>query len=178
MPTGLIEQAINGDKHAMRLQFESLESDISALKQTAGMVGANTDAATPLNPPPPRALLSITQPTTGWVTAMITNPQFLRTTVPGKKRGNLARSPMVHVLSYSPDPTFRTNVTTLPAGVQTHYQIPTGGQKLYFQIKSSVDGVNFNVGPHPKATVVSGSGSSSTTGGYGAGGEGEQGYGE
>ena len=152
MPAGQIEQAIHGDKHAMRRQFEGIEADIRALQVTAGLVGANSDSQTPVNPVPAQALLQVAPATAGWLTASVTNPQFIRSTTPGQKRGNLARSPMVHNLAYSADPTFSTGVTELPTSVQTHYQIPTGGQKLYFKLQSSVDGVNFtapqHTGPH------------------------------
>jgi hypothetical protein len=152
MPTGLISQIEAGDKHAMRLQFEGMEGRLSALEQTAGLIGSNTDSQTPRNPVPRNSLLQVVKATAGWLTATVTAPQFVRTSTPGKVRGNLSRSPMIHELSYSTDPTFKTNVTTPPISVQTHYQIPTGGSALYFRIRSSVDGVNFNSfqqsGPH------------------------------
>jgi hypothetical protein len=142
--TGLIEQAINGDKHALRLLFENLQGSVSALNQTVGIVGADTQSQTPQNPIPKPAQMRITNSINNLHSVSITNPQFLRTTTPAKVRGNLARSQMVHVLSYSTDPTFRNNVTTLPPGTQTHYQIPSAKGGTYFRVQSSVDGQNYN----------------------------------
>lgn len=150
--SGLIEGAVNGDKHQLRLLLEQLSNNISSLQQTAGQIGANTDSASPINPVPARAQLLVAKSTAGWLSAAITNPQFLRSTTPGQVRGNLARSTIVHRLSYSTDPSFKSGVTSLPPSAQTHYQIPTGGMPHYFRIESSVDGENYNQiqqsGPH------------------------------
>lgn len=148
----LIEGAVNGDKHQLRILLERFEKHILALQQSTGTIASNTDAASPVNPAPAAAQLSVSASGSGFIAAAVTNPQFLRSTVPAQKRGNLARSPMIHAVRYSTDPNFKSNVVSLPPSVQTHYQLPTGGKPMYLRIKSSVDGVNFNQeqqsGPH------------------------------
>lgn len=152
MRAGLIEGAAGGDKQQLRILLEHFQNSIDRLQQSTGSVASNTDTSAPVNPVPVAASLAVSKATTGWLSAAITNPQFLLSTTPGQKKGNLARSPMIHVVSYSTDPRFRSGVTSLPPSTQTHYQIPTSGQKLYFQVKSSADGVNYNQpqqsGPH------------------------------
>ena len=152
MNSALIEGAVNGDKHQLRILLEQHDGAIGALQESTGTIASNTDAAAPVNPVPALAQLQVVKGAAGLLHALITNPQFLRSTTPGQVKGNLARTPLTHILSYSTDPTFpRATTTKLPPGVQTHYLIPASSP-VYFRIQSSTDGVNFNSvqqsGPH------------------------------
>jgi hypothetical protein len=147
-----VESAAGGDRSALRLFLSSLAADLDSLKTATGNVSSNSDKQTPLNPTPVQARFNVLSHGGGLVSTTILNPQFVNTRIPGKKRGNLARTPLTHRVRYSTDPTFRTGVTVLPDGVQTHYLLPTGGKPHYFEVRSSVDGVHYNApqvsGPH------------------------------
>lgn len=140
-----IEAAVNGDKHTLRLFLKAAAARIVALEQSTGGVAFNSDAQTPNNPVPPLAQLQSGSIGSGTSSIAVTNPQFLRTRTPGKNRGNILRTPITHRLRYSPDPTFKTGVTTIYS-TQTHYIVPAGN---HAELTSSFDGVNFN-----KAQVV------------------------
>ncbi|SRR6266851_4193829 len=137
-----IEAAASGDVNALRLWLKHLDARATTLEQSTGNVAYNSDTQSPVNPAPPRAQVQVRPATSGILAVTINNPQFLSSSVPGKKVGNFLRAPITHSVEYSADG-FKT-VSSFPPSVQNHYSVPTNGKTLQFRIKSSLDGVTFN----------------------------------
>lgn len=138
------ESFSRAEQQAMRLFYQNVLSRLENVEQTQGRIGFNTDSAAPINPPPPLAKMEVTAHPNQNLVVTIKNPQFVRSSTPGKVFGNIPRTPMTHVLEYSSDPAFTAGRTELPPGTQTHYVIPTNGKPVHFRMKSSFDGVTYN----------------------------------
>jgi len=68
-----------------------------------------------------------------------------------------ANKPLYHELSYSPSPSFTSDVTTLPASTATQQTVPSPGITAHWRLRSSYDLSNWNEYQlHPGGTVAAG----------------------
>lgn len=129
-------------------QMENLLRDfherMQKLEKHTSTQAVSSQKRAPVTERPPRAALSVsgTKGKGRWVVT-IRNPEFGNTAGTGR----ITPKPIYHHLEYSTDANFSPeSVTKLEPSHQTYFPIVhEPNQTLYFRLRSSYDGVNFNL---------------------------------
>lgn len=132
--------AAMGNKH-LDSALRGLHERLKMVEDKIGLQAIKAGKPGPITEAPPRSLLDVSSNAGSgrWIVT-ITNPEFAT-----RSAGNLSRTPIYHQLEYSTDQGFSKNVTTLPPGHQVYYPIfDTPSQTLFFRVRSSYDGINWN----------------------------------
>ena len=135
-PTFNLGGASGNNKH-LNTALRSLHERLDQLEQRTGTVAADTSKHAPIAPAPPPSRVKATAAGAGQYVVEITNPEFF-------SRGNMVRTPLYHRVSYSTAKDFSRDVTRLDPSPQTHFTIVDPRPRLFFQVQSSEDGVNWS----------------------------------
>jgi hypothetical protein len=135
-PSDAAQAAVKGRSFQLQQLLENNEARISSLETKTGALLST----------PPQAAVSVSAVTgSGRFVIRITNPEYVN-------RGNLPKTPLLHLVEFSTRPDFASGMIAFPISTQTYYTVPVedvGGkvgspQTGYFRVQSSFDGENFN----------------------------------
>lgn len=115
---------------------------LNLLEAKTGLQAVGLSKQAPVTAKPAKAQLAVSATnSSGLFKVGITLPEFTSPAV----TGNPSRVPLYHQVQYSPAQDFSAKVTQLPKGHQVYWPVfEAPGSRLFFRMRSSFDGINWN----------------------------------